>query len=99
MVIDAVEKVSCGDKFMAVISNGSVVSWGANDYGQLGNDADIRASEPHLVAGDFKQISTDSEHILALGVDNKVYSWGKNSIGQLGLGDKNNRNIHARSRL
>lgn len=93
MVIDAVEKVSCGDKFMAVISNGSVVSWGANDYGQLGNDADIRASEPHLVAGDFKQISTDSEHILALGVDNKVCSWGKNSIGQLGLGDKNNRNI------
>ena len=76
---------------LATSSDGSLYSWGWNEYGQLGrNTAPARQDRtPRKVtmpAGvtKFTQVSTEHRHSLALGSDGNLYSWGLNDCKQLG---------------
>ncbi|WP_445339114.1 RCC1 domain-containing protein [Bifidobacterium sp. ESL0822] len=76
---------------LATSSDGSLYSWGWNEYGQLGrNTAPARQDRtPRKVtmpAGvtKFTQVSTEHRHSLALGSDGNLYSWGLNDCEQLG---------------
>ena len=73
----------------AVVTDGAVKCWGANDQGQLGNatttDSAIPVAVSGLVAG-VTAIAAGREHACAIAAGGAVTCWGDNSTGQLGNG-------------
>lgn len=95
--------IGCGgfDFFVALLSNNKLVSWGANQFGQLGIgfiDASA-ATRPTLV--DTSPLGSEvivdlrcgASHVVALTLNGKLYGWGANNAGQLGLGDLGTRSL------
>lgn len=82
---------------LALLSDNTVVSWGANASGQLGNNTTVGSTLPVQVLdganplSDVNYISTGDYFSIARTSANQLYVWGKNSFGQLGLGDTNDR--------
>ncbi len=79
-----------GDYSLALKSDGTVWSWGMNNYGQLGigsSDNDPH-STPVQVSGlsGVAAIAAGYEHGLALKSDGTVWVWGHNDHHQLGNG-------------
>ena len=72
---------------LAVLSNGTVVAWGDNAYGELGN-AGHNSSTPVAVSGlsGVTQVAGGEYHSLALRSNGTVMAWGMNVYGQLGNG-------------
>ncbi|UVI32926.1 RCC1 domain-containing protein [Paenibacillus spongiae] len=88
--------IAAGGKHSAALkSNGTVWTWGNNEYGQLGNgtygDKVAPAQVPDLCY--VKAIATGSDFTLALKNDGTVWAWGNNANGELGsgTGGTNNR--------
>ena len=75
---------------LALLDNGDVVSWGANDAGQLGLGDLSARSTPQRVALEAPAIAIAAGFNFSLAVlnDGRVYTWGANSIGQLGDGSR-----------
>ena len=99
-------QVSLGWSFiMAKDTDGSLYTWGYDNYGQLGNGAatgeysTTYAADPAPVPdpGDtskaFKaaQISAGANHALAISQDGTAWAWGYNDHGQLGDGTTTSR--------
>jgi alpha-tubulin suppressor-like RCC1 family protein len=80
-----------GAHTLALSTTGSVVSWGANNKGQLGTGSAAAAALPtefHLPGGvSATAVAAGVLDSYALGADGLVYSWGDNSVGSLGTGD------------
>jgi alpha-tubulin suppressor-like RCC1 family protein len=81
---------------MALKSNGSVMAWGANESGQLGDGTTATRFVPVQVSGlgpgsGVTAIATGSSHTLALKSDGSVWAWGLNVNGQLGDGTMTTR--------
>lgn len=72
-------------------ADGSVLSWGSNRYGQLGDGSTESRALPTEVMADAVQIAAGSWSSYALSADGTLYSWGSGEQGQLGLGDSKNR--------
>jgi cysteine-rich repeat protein len=77
----------------ALLREGNVRCWGANDGGQLGlgNTSDLRVQKPYQnglvqLGAPAAFIVAGGEHTCALMQDSTVRCWGKNGYGQLGLG-------------
>jgi len=85
--------VSAGDAHTLVLrENGSIMSWGQNNRGQLGRPA---SGQQQNIPGQVIQItnatsiSAGSETSVAItgyGTNQRVYSWGTNNAGALGSG-------------
>lgn len=79
---------------LALKSDGTVWSWGWNDFGQLGDGTSITRHTPIQVKGmggtgyltDIVAIRTNNYHSVALKSDGTVWAWGNNNFGQLGNG-------------
>ncbi|AUN98452.1 hypothetical protein C0V70_10115 [Bacteriovorax stolpii] len=74
----------------AILSNGSLKCWGANDSGQLGYGDQLQRFTPGGVidlGGSVSQVSLGASHACALLVSGSVRCWGNNFYGQLGYGD------------
>ncbi|MCX6854862.1 MAG: MBG domain-containing protein [Verrucomicrobia bacterium] len=76
---------------LALCSDGTVVAWGSNSYGNLGNGSSDASSVPAAVvtngvlAGKIVvAVSAGNQHSLALCSDGTVAAWGANYFGQLG---------------
>jgi alpha-tubulin suppressor-like RCC1 family protein len=72
---------------LAVRQNGTAWSWGAGQYGRLGNNSTTARSSPVSVVGGFTdwcQISAGNQHAVAIRQNGTVWGWGRNSYGQLG---------------
>lgn len=82
-VIAATHVFSC-----ALIEGGSVMCWGYNDMGQLGNGTTESQSMPTLVKGisTATSIGIGSQHGCAVVDGGNVRCWGYNQHGQLGDG-------------
>ncbi|GAA1384894.1 RCC1 domain-containing protein [Catellatospora chokoriensis] len=75
---------------LALLRDGTVSAWGANNFGQLGRGT-VTADPspvPAPVAGlaRVEAVAAGLLHSLALGKDGTVRSWGGNEDGQLGIG-------------
>jgi alpha-tubulin suppressor-like RCC1 family protein len=79
------------DDGAAVLANGTVMTWGSNDYGQLGiADRNVLASDdPIQVFGihNAKSISLGATTDLALLSTGRMACWGEDDFGECGNGD------------
>lgn len=75
---------------LALKNDGSVWSWGANWYGQLGDGSKNHSSVAVKVKNlsNVIDISMANSHGIALKSDGTVWTWGSNFKGQLGNGEK-----------
>ena len=80
---------------MALKKDGTVLAWGRNDGGQLGNNKTSNKSLPVQVKGgasgseyltDVVQVTAGNWHSMALKANGTVYAWGWGQYGQLGNG-------------
>jgi probable HAF family extracellular repeat protein len=73
---------------MALKSDGTVWTWGDNEFGQLGNGTITNSNIPVQVTGlsNVAAIAEGFYHSLALKSDGTVRTWGYNASGQLGNG-------------
>ena len=79
--------VAAGEYFsLAVAVDGSLWAWGANPYGQLGNDSTTNSYVPIKVPGltGVSAVVAGDSHVLAILHDGTVRAWGRNDSGQLG---------------
>jgi IPT/TIG domain/Regulator of chromosome condensation (RCC1) repeat len=84
-----VTAVSAGDEHsLALLRNGTLMAWGANEDGELGNGTTIESNVPVAVSGltGVTAVSAGDKHNLALLRNGTVMAWGLNRIGQLGDG-------------
>jgi alpha-tubulin suppressor-like RCC1 family protein/phosphodiesterase/alkaline phosphatase D-like protein len=80
-----------GGHSLTLTADGSMASWGLNNYGQLGNGTFTNAEVPVAVtrtgvlAGKTViAVAAGDDHSLALCRDGTLAAWGKNDYGQLG---------------
>lgn len=95
-----ITQLTVGRSFMAVLcEDGTLVAWGSNSSGQLGDGTNINSSLPVTVfkggvlAGKtIVSISAGSSHALAFCADGTLATWGNSTGGQLGSGTSSNQN-------
>jgi alpha-tubulin suppressor-like RCC1 family protein len=84
-------KLVAGGQFhtAAIKTDGTLWLWGANNYGQLGDNSTTHRSSPvQTVSGgtNWKSVSAGgANHTAAIKTDGTLWLWGRNSYG--GLGD------------
>ncbi|HXN39904.1 MAG TPA: IPT/TIG domain-containing protein, partial [Solirubrobacteraceae bacterium] len=76
-----------GHTSLALLSNGTVMAWGANEHGELGDGTLTQGDVPVAVSGlsEVRAIAVAGAS-LALRDDGTVMAWGSNISGQLGVG-------------
>jgi len=91
--LSGVTQIDCGSwHTCALLEDGSVSCWGANDVGQLGSPVPLEYPTiipfPTLVTSEssFKDIALGRMHSCAITTTGAVYCWGVNYNGELGLG-------------
>lgn len=83
-----------GRHFCTLLEPGGIKCWGANDYGQLGDNTFESRSTAVYVAGvisGVRSVAAGSWHSCALLDSGGVRCWGRNDSGQLGDGTMENR--------
>jgi len=85
---------------MALLADGTVRAWGANDYGQLGDGTTTDRNSPVQVVGlnNVVSLAVGGRFTLALRTDGTVWAWGSNrdhqydnTMGVLGVGSSVSR--------
>lgn len=75
---------------LAILSDGSVWTWGANGSGQLGNGGTVNSDVPVRVtfSSGVKVAQVDSGGYACYAIDTtgRLWAWGSNAYGQLGIG-------------
>jgi alpha-tubulin suppressor-like RCC1 family protein len=87
--LSGVVKIAAGGNHsLALLSNGTVMAWGENGSGQLGNGTTTNSAVPLPVQGlsGVIAIAAGQEYSLALLANGTVMAWGANGEGQLGAG-------------
>jgi len=80
---------SAGQDFMVALrTDGTLWSTGANGSGQLGQGDTTPLSTLTQIVGasNWVAVSCGEDHVLALNSDDELFSWGNNDDGQLGNG-------------
>jgi len=96
-------QVSAGyNHSVALSADGRVFTWGANEFGQLGDGTTTATSVPVVVntsgalAGKtVTQVAAGFGHTLVVASDGAVYSWGSGFWGALGNGATANSSVPA----
>ena len=81
--------VKCGKEHTIIkLSDGTVMTWGYNLRGQIGDGTHNNRYEPYAVKGmtNITQIAAGNNHTVALDANGNVWRWGDNSYGQFGNG-------------
>ena len=90
------QTISAGERHsLSICTDSTVMSWGWNYYGQLGDGTTSQKITPVQVSGltEIIAISGGYSHTMALKNDGTVWAWGYNAYGRLGDGTTTNRNI------
>ncbi len=85
---DGVTRLRAGYDYTCGIRSGSVLCWGINGLGQLGDGTTTARSEATTVAaiGGVLEVETGNQHTCARTSALEVWCWGDNSGGELGDG-------------
>jgi RHS repeat-associated protein len=78
-----------GSHSMALLSNGTAMAWGYNEYGQVGNEGGFEyVIVPVTVYGlsNVTQISAGGLHSMAVLTNGQVWCWGYGGAGEVGNG-------------
>jgi alpha-tubulin suppressor-like RCC1 family protein len=102
--LSGVTAISAGGGFqgaahsLALLENGTVMAWGENGRGQLGNGTETSSDVPVAVKEltGVTAISAGGEYSLALLKNGKVMAWGGNFRGDLGNGTTERSNVPVR---
>jgi hypothetical protein len=85
---------------LALCSDGTVVAWGENSFGQLGNNGTTNSSLPVIVTSTgvlagrtVISVAAGDTHSVALCSDGRVVAWGENTVGQLGNNGTTNSKV------
>jgi alpha-tubulin suppressor-like RCC1 family protein len=79
---------------IGVRCNGTLWTWGANNYGQLGDNTTISRSSPVSVIygfGDWTHLAAGYSSTFVIKSDGTMWGWGYNYKGQLGDGTTTSR--------
>jgi alpha-tubulin suppressor-like RCC1 family protein len=89
--------ISAGNYFsIALTQDGTVLAWGSNNSGQLGDGTTTDRLVPTAtLMTDAVSISAHAAHALSLKLDGTVWSWGQGFAGQLGNGTNENSSVPA----
>lgn len=73
---------------IALKKDGSVWTWGSNNYGQIGNGyaTDKSVLEPYHVLDDVKSIYAGYDCYAVIKNNGELWTWGSNVFGQIGQG-------------
>jgi alpha-tubulin suppressor-like RCC1 family protein len=89
------KQVSGGNAHIAAIkTDGTLWTWGAGNFGRLGNASTTNVSTPVTTfAGgtNWKQVSSGVLHTAAIKTDGTLWTWGLGIFGHLGTNDVTNR--------
>lgn len=92
-IMDNVQEVSLGvDNSAAITTDGSLYTWGHNNYGQLGDGTTTDSPIPIKIMDNVQSVSLSSRNYFdnnggaAITTDGSLYMWGYNDRGQLGDG-------------
>ena len=72
------------DHRVALLADGSLVTWGADNDGQLGRGqqrGDMQVQPPQVIARGMSAIAAGSQWSAALGEDGTLWTWGSNYMG------------------
>jgi alpha-tubulin suppressor-like RCC1 family protein len=96
-----VEEIAAGQMHtLALEEDGTVLAWGYNRDGELGdgtnqdNPAPVQVKDfrdPSGRLSGVRAVAAGSVHSLALKEDGTVWAWGANDVGQLGNGTEGNQ--------
>ena len=78
----------------AVLDTGGLVCWGANSYGQLGDDTTTMHTSPVAVTGlpsGVMAVHVGATHTCAVLSDHSARCWGRNAFGEVGDGTTTDR--------
>ncbi|UGS22934.1 RCC1 domain-containing protein [Flavobacterium channae] len=84
-----VDKVVCSDDTITIfLLDGTTLTWGKNQYGQLGNNTTTLQSSPipTINGSDWADINHARMHTVAIHQNGTLWTWGNNAVGQLGNG-------------
>jgi alpha-tubulin suppressor-like RCC1 family protein len=93
-VLAVTPMVSLGDSHaLALRTDGTVLAWGSDIYGQLGLGRTLVVTTPVRVTGlpNVRSVASGASHSLAVRQDGTVWAWGSNDAGQLGDGTSTDR--------
>ncbi|MDQ7075579.1 MAG: hypothetical protein Q9O24_10620 [Gammaproteobacteria bacterium] len=85
--LSQVVEITAGQEYsLARKKDGSVWAWGANYYGNLGDNTTTERLTPVQITGlnQVVDLAANLFHSLAVKADGTVWSWGSNTAGQLG---------------
>ncbi|GMU65359.1 MAG: hypothetical protein AMXMBFR36_16330 [Acidobacteriota bacterium] len=93
LLTDVVSVAVSNRHTLAVRDDGTVLAWGANGYGQLGDGTLTSRSVPSVVPNldGIVAVAAGIDHSLALASDGTLWGWGRNDSQQLGDGTTVNR--------
>ncbi len=75
-------------------ADGTLWTWGSNQYGQLGWGSSSSENTPKQIGTgiNWQKVTTGNYHTVALKADGTLWAWGHNQYGQLGDGTTNFKN-------
>ncbi len=75
---------------LVILSNGSLRAWGADEFGQLGDQGTVAQPSPVAFSAPagmaYSQVASGGGTSYALTAAGVVYSWGNGMVGQIGNG-------------
>ncbi len=87
--LDNIKVVSSGWNYsVAVKKDGSLWTWGRNEFGQLGNGTTKETNKPTKIMSEVITASAGGRHCVALKKDGTLWGWGLSDEGQLGRENK-----------
>ena len=82
--VETVAASKFGSNNVAVITkNGKLLTWGENQYGQIGDGTTEAPKEPKEIMGNVKSVAVGYNFMAAVKNDGSLWRWGDNKHGQL----------------
>jgi alpha-tubulin suppressor-like RCC1 family protein len=77
----------------AIKTDGTLWTWGNNNYGQIGDNTTILKSSPVQVGAltNWAQVSEGYQTAMAVKTDGTLWGWGRNQSGQIGDNSRTQR--------